>query len=184
MVRGFAVLLTMQFLGELLSRWLAMPIPGNVLGMGLLLFLLSTGVVRVEWLEEAAELLLSHMALFFIPAGVGVMVYLDLVRRELRLDALVREVVAQRGRSDGALAGVPRQRRAASARRADRSPLRVSARVRTEAAPRGGQRRHLRTGWHACPDFGAGRQAAHGRRPHATPRAGMPRVNTSCVTMP
>lgn len=82
MVRGFAVLLTIQFLGELLSRWLAMPIPGNVVGMVLLLFLLAVGAVRVEWLEEAAELLLSHMALFFIPAGVGVMVYFDLIRRE------------------------------------------------------------------------------------------------------
>jgi len=82
MVRGFALLLTMQFLGELLSRWLALPIPGNVVGMGLLLFFLTAGVVRVEWLEDAAELLLSHMALFFIPAGVGVMVYFDLIRRE------------------------------------------------------------------------------------------------------
>lgn len=82
MVRGFALLLTMQILGELLSRWLTLPIPGNVVGMGLLLVFLSAGVVRVEWMEEAAELLLSHMALFFIPAGVGVMVYFDLIRRE------------------------------------------------------------------------------------------------------
>lgn len=82
MVRGFALLLTMQFLGEWLARWLALPIPGNVVGMGLLLLFLAGGIVRVEWLEEAAELLLSHMALFFIPAGVGVMVYFDLIRRE------------------------------------------------------------------------------------------------------
>lgn len=82
MVRGFAVLLTMQFLGELLSRWLALPIPGSVVGMGLLLLSLTAGFVRLEWLQEAAELLLSHMALFFIPAGVGVMVYFDLLRQE------------------------------------------------------------------------------------------------------
>jgi holin-like protein len=82
MVRGFALLLTMQFLGELLSRRLALPVPGSVVGMGLLLVFLAAGVVRVEWLEEAAELLLSHMALFFVPAGVGVMVYFDLIRLE------------------------------------------------------------------------------------------------------
>jgi len=82
MVRGFSVLLTMQFLGELLSHWLALPIPGSVVGMGLLLISLATGIVRVEWLQEAAELLLSHMALFFIPAGVGVMVYFELIRQE------------------------------------------------------------------------------------------------------
>lgn len=82
MVRGFALLLATQFLGESLARWLAIPIPGNVVGMGLLLFFLGVGVVRLEWLEEAAEVLLSNMALFFIPAGVGVMAYFDLIRRE------------------------------------------------------------------------------------------------------
>ena len=34
------------------------------------------------WFEEAAELLLSNMALFFVPAGVGVMVYGDLIAAE------------------------------------------------------------------------------------------------------
>jgi holin-like protein len=82
MVRGFAILLLLQFVGEVISRGTGLPIPGNVLGMGLLLVVLGLGWVKAEWLQEAAELLLSHLALFFIPAGVGVMVYLDLLRRE------------------------------------------------------------------------------------------------------
>ena len=82
MVRGFAILLGMQFFGEVISRGLGIPIPGNVLGMGLLLLALAVGIIRVEWVQEAADLLLSHMALFFVPAGVGVMVYFDLIARE------------------------------------------------------------------------------------------------------
>lgn len=82
MVRGFAILLLLQFAGELISRGTGLPIPGSVLGMGLLLVVLVLGWIEAEWLQEAAELLLSHLALFFIPAGVGVMVYLDLLRRE------------------------------------------------------------------------------------------------------
>lgn len=82
MVRGFAILLALQLLGELLSRGMEIPIPGNVLGMGLLLLALRAGLVRVEWVQEAAELLLSHLALFFVPAGVGVMVYFDLIGRQ------------------------------------------------------------------------------------------------------
>ena len=82
MVRGFAILLALQFVGEIVSRGLALPIPGNVLGMGLLLIALWMKIVRVEWVEEAAELLLSHLALFFVPAGVGVMVYFDLIGRQ------------------------------------------------------------------------------------------------------
>ena len=82
MVRGFAILLVMQFFGEVISRGLGIPIPGNVLGMGLLLLALAVGIIRVEWVQEAADLLLSHLALFFVPAGVGVMVYFDLIARE------------------------------------------------------------------------------------------------------
>ncbi len=82
MVRGMAILLLLQFVGEMTSLGLHLPIPGNVIGMGLLLAALATGIIRLEWVQEAAELLLSHFALFFIPAGVGVMVYFDLIRRE------------------------------------------------------------------------------------------------------
>jgi holin-like protein len=82
MVRGLAILLALQFLGEIISRGLGIPIPGNVVGMGLLLLCLGLGLVRVEWVQEIADLLLSHLALFFVPAGVGVMVYFDLIRRE------------------------------------------------------------------------------------------------------
>lgn len=82
MVRGFAILLLVQFVGEMISRGLKIPVPGNVIGMGLLLLALLAGVIRLEWVEEAADLLLSHLALFFVPAGVGVMVYFELIGRE------------------------------------------------------------------------------------------------------
>ena len=82
MIRGFAILLLLQFIGTLLSTWMSLPIPGNVLGMVLLLVALLLGWVKVEWLEAATDLLLSNMALFFVPAGVGVMVYADLIGRE------------------------------------------------------------------------------------------------------
>lgn len=82
MVRGFALLLGLQFLGEVLARGLGFPVPGNVLGMGLLLIALLLGWIEESWIRDASELLLSHMALLFVPAGVGVMVYFDLLRRE------------------------------------------------------------------------------------------------------
>lgn len=82
MIRGFAVLLSFQLLGELAVRGFAWPVPGNVLGMALLLVALILGVVKLEWVTEAAELLLTHMALLFVPVGVGVMLYFDLLARE------------------------------------------------------------------------------------------------------
>ena len=82
MVRGLTFLLLFQLCGEIISRSLDLPIPGNVMGMGLLLLGLMVGWVEVKWIEEAAEILLSNMALFFVPAGVGVMVYSDLIAAE------------------------------------------------------------------------------------------------------
>ncbi len=82
MVRGITLLLLFQLCGEFIARMLDLPIPGNVLGMGLLLLALMTGLVEIKWLEEAAELLLANLGLFFVPAGVGVMVYGDLIAAE------------------------------------------------------------------------------------------------------
>ena len=82
MVRGFAVLLLFQLCGETIVRSCHWPIPGNVLGMALLLVGLIFGAVRIEWVLEAAELLLDNMALLFVPVGVGVMLYFQLIARE------------------------------------------------------------------------------------------------------
>jgi holin-like protein len=82
MIRGLTLLLLFQLCGEFVSRVLDLPIPGNVLGMGLLLLGLLTNVVDIKWFEEAADILLSNMALFFVPAGVGVMVYGNLIASE------------------------------------------------------------------------------------------------------
>jgi len=82
MVRGFAVLLSFQLLGELAVRTCDWPVPGNVFGMALLLVALMLGLVRLEWVTEAAELLLTHMALLFVPVGVAVMLYFGVIARE------------------------------------------------------------------------------------------------------
>jgi holin-like protein len=82
MVRGLTLLSLFQLCGEFVSRILDLPIPGSVLGMSLLLLGLMTNLVDIKWFEEAAEMLLANMALFFVPAGVGVMIYGDLIAAE------------------------------------------------------------------------------------------------------
>ena len=82
MLQGMVLLLLFQLIGEGLSAWLKLPIPGNVIGMALMLLALSAGWVKLDWLQEAADLLLRYLALFFVPAGVGVMLYFDLIGRE------------------------------------------------------------------------------------------------------
>jgi putative effector of murein hydrolase LrgA (UPF0299 family) len=77
-LRGLAWLLAMQTLGELLARGLALPFPGPVVGMVLLLMALRWAPVR-EPVCTCAEFLLNHLSLLFVPVGVGVMTHLALV---------------------------------------------------------------------------------------------------------
>jgi putative effector of murein hydrolase LrgA (UPF0299 family) len=77
-LRGLAWLLAMQSMGEVLSRGLALPFPGPVVGMLLLLLALRSAAVR-EPVAACANFLLSHLSLLFVPVGVGVMTHLGLL---------------------------------------------------------------------------------------------------------
>jgi holin-like protein len=67
----FAIILAICYLGDLIHSFLHIPIPGNVLGMVLLLILLLSGVVKLSMIEDVSNFLLKHLAFFFIPAAVG-----------------------------------------------------------------------------------------------------------------
>jgi holin-like protein len=77
-IRGLAWLLALQSIGELLSRGLALPFPGPVIGMLLLLIALRFEGVRTP-VASCADFLLSHLSLLFVPVGVGVMTHLSLL---------------------------------------------------------------------------------------------------------
>ncbi|MGQ7868889.1 CidA/LrgA family protein [Sunxiuqinia sp. sy24] len=68
------ILLGINFMGELLSHYLRLPIPGSITGMILLLVLLFAGVIKERQIAETADFFMKNMGFFFIPAGVGVMV--------------------------------------------------------------------------------------------------------------
>ena len=63
-------------------RWTGWPIPGSVVGMLLLLISLMTFKTQPKSIQLSAEFLLRHMALLFVPAGVGMMLLLDLIADE------------------------------------------------------------------------------------------------------
>jgi len=76
------LILALQLLGEMLHLALGIPIPGPVIGMALLFAgLLVRGRVSRP-LEKTAFGLLENLSLLFVPAGVGVMLYLPLLAAE------------------------------------------------------------------------------------------------------
>jgi holin-like protein len=81
-LRGFLIILAFLGAGIFIADLSGVPIPGSVVGMLMLVVALRIGVVRIEWVRPMAELLLRHMALFFVPPGVAIMLYFDLVVAE------------------------------------------------------------------------------------------------------
>lgn len=79
MVQGMLILLLCQLAGEWLMVWLGVPIPGPVAGMLLLLVGLMIYGKVPDFLRLPAEGLIRHLSLLFIPAGVGLMLFAELL---------------------------------------------------------------------------------------------------------
>lgn len=77
MLLGFIALFGCQLVGEALVHWLQLPVPGAVCGM-LLLFLLLflralAGAPAVpDSLNQVSAGMIQYLALFFLPAGIGI----------------------------------------------------------------------------------------------------------------
>ena len=74
-----AILCGLAFLSNILVAQFSLPLPGSVVGIVLLFGLLQLGILRLEWIESGANLLLAELLLFFIPSAVGVVQYRSLL---------------------------------------------------------------------------------------------------------
>lgn len=79
---GFTWLLVLQLAGEAVVRLTGVPLPGPIVGFVLALGALGLAPPLRAPLRAAAEALLPHLSLLFIPAGVGVVMYLAALRED------------------------------------------------------------------------------------------------------
>jgi len=77
-LQGLTWLLLCQTAGEVAARLGRLPLPGPVLGMLLLAGLLAWPPLR-QPVAQAADGLLGHLSLLFVPVGVGVVAHWGLV---------------------------------------------------------------------------------------------------------
>jgi holin-like protein len=90
MPAAFAILVGLQLVGEVLRQTLHLPLPGPLIGMFLLTIVLvargSAGAAAERAVSppllKAANGLIANMGLLFVPAGVGIIAELGLLRRE------------------------------------------------------------------------------------------------------
>jgi len=88
MIAALLTLTACELVGEVVREIFALPVPGPVVGM---FFLAAILVFRKDQpnapaipvpLARAAETLIDHMGLLFVPAGVGIIATASLLRQE------------------------------------------------------------------------------------------------------
>lgn len=72
--RSLQILLIGMFylMGEGLVRGTGLPVPGGVVGLGLLELVLALGLVEAASIRRGASWLLAQMLLFFVPAAIAI----------------------------------------------------------------------------------------------------------------
>lgn len=83
MIKGLFFIFLFYFLGEAVSYLINGFIPGSVLGMVFLFLALFFKLLNPENVRQTATLITRNMAVFFIPAAVGLMTYYELLSENL-----------------------------------------------------------------------------------------------------
>lgn len=74
------IIFTLCWASEIIEGLLPFSFPASVIGMILLFILLAFRVLKVEHIREKSDFLLSNMAFFFIPTGVSIINYFDVLK--------------------------------------------------------------------------------------------------------
>lgn len=81
-IRQLAILFGCLALGELVIHLTHVPLPSSILGMLILTLLLKLRVIRLEWVRSLSEFLVSNIGFFFVPPGVAIMLYFDVIKAQ------------------------------------------------------------------------------------------------------
>ena len=70
-------------MGELVVMVTGLKLPASIIGMLLLTLLLQLRIVKLEWVRGLTDFLIANLGFFFVPPGVALMLYFNLIRAEI-----------------------------------------------------------------------------------------------------
>lgn len=82
MIRQLAILFGCLALGEFIIYLTHIPLPSSILGMLLLTLLLKLKIIRLEWVRSISDFLVTNIGFFFVPPGVAIMLYFDIIKAQ------------------------------------------------------------------------------------------------------
>ncbi|WP_058913829.1 CidA/LrgA family protein [Entomohabitans teleogrylli] len=81
-LRAFILIYACLYAGIGIASLLPIVIPGSIIGMLILFVLLALQIMPSKWVFPGCYVLIRYMALLFVPIGVGVMQYYDVLRAQ------------------------------------------------------------------------------------------------------
>ena len=82
MLLSLAILMSFQLIGLVVVTMFSIPVPAPVMGMLLLIIALLFYPPLLERTRQSANVFLAHLALFFVPAGVGLIEHVERIQGE------------------------------------------------------------------------------------------------------
>jgi holin-like protein len=80
-----AIIYIIYIAGNFISRLIAdvIVIPGNIIGMVILLVLLTSNILKLSMIEETVNFMLKYMGFFFVPLTVGLTQSFKLIQNSI-----------------------------------------------------------------------------------------------------
>lgn len=78
-MKQFGIILLISFVGEILEKWIPLPISASIYGIILLFLCLKLNIIPHEAVHETGKFLIEIMPLMFIPAAVGLLETWDVI---------------------------------------------------------------------------------------------------------
>lgn len=82
MAKQFGIIFACLLAGELIAMIPGASIPGSIIGMLVLTVLLERKMVKPDSIAPLCRFLIKNMAFFFVPPGVALMLYFDIIAAE------------------------------------------------------------------------------------------------------
>lgn len=90
MVFQCAIIFGCLALGELIVWATGIKLPSSIIGMLLLTLFLQLKWIKLRWVEGISNFLVKNLGFFFVPPGVALMLYLDIIKAQLILSLSLR----------------------------------------------------------------------------------------------
>lgn len=82
MIRQCTILFGCLALGELIVFLTGIKLPSSIIGMLSLTLFLKLGLIKLQWVQGMSDFLVANLGFFFIPPGVALILYFDIIEAQ------------------------------------------------------------------------------------------------------